>query len=121
MRENLFECFAGFGQNTIMDFCHSLGVHPATPGIDLCLEDNRFFRFREQLSLYMGRWRSKSFLDNLCVRSNDANPFAFNWALDRRYTKLAIDVYRKATVTIDRELYNQMAREGLFDPRHVIG
>jgi len=121
MKDNTWECFAGFGSHLISDLLATIPLHPATPAYDVCANSQTFIRFKETMCTYMDQWMSTNFLNRICTRSNDSNPFAFADTTDTLYTSSFIFVFRKAVAKVPTALYNEMTAQGLLDPRHTIG
>jgi len=121
MGDNTNESFAGFGCHLINDLLATIPLHPATPAYDVCADTRTFERFKATMCTYMDQWNSPTFLNKICTRSNDSNPFAFAATTDTLYTSMFIFVFRKAVAKVSTTLYNKMTAQGLLDPRHTIG
>jgi|SRR5882762_981386 len=113
--------FASFGRHCANDFLHLLGIYPGTPAYFICDSDELYNHFKQEISKYMGIWRSPTFLKQTAGICNTNNPLSFNYTSCHNYFAMYLKVFQRRIVKIPRELYNKMVCLGLLDPNHVIG
>ncbi|KAF9012999.1 hypothetical protein BDZ89DRAFT_913731, partial [Hymenopellis radicata] len=116
---NLF--FASFGRHTANDAIHELRLFPGEPVINICSDDNRFQAFKTGLDNYIAQFESSAYIKECCNRSTSTNPLSFQKSVDDKYSSKYMRVFRKASVLITIEHWNEFARLGYFDPNHRIG
>lgn len=115
------DAFAGYGRHCINDFLYQLAIYPGTPAYVICRNDTLYKEFKQHLHTYMLKYSSKAFLNDAASIPNSDNPFLFNDRSNRIYISKYIDVFRRTTKRVPKEIYNRHLREGLFDPSHTIG
>lgn len=113
-------CFFAFGRHTANDFLHSIGFFPGAPAAYICTSDTRFENFLTGIQAYMRQWASCDFLNHVSSICNSVNPFAYNYTSFHFYQAFLL-VFHRAYVTIPRDLYNNLMKQGLFNPEHHIG
>lgn len=121
MSSKTSDAFAGYGRHCINDFLYQLAIYPGTPAYVICRDETLYKEFKEHLNTYMLQYSSDSFLNDAASASNSDNPFSFNERSHRTYTSRYIDVFRRTTKRVPKNIYNRHLREGLFDPSHTIG
>ncbi|OJT03403.1 hypothetical protein TRAPUB_6001 [Trametes pubescens] len=115
------EVFAGFGQHTAHDALHDMAMHPGTPPIFICSDDDRFARLKSTLGTYPLQYVSNNYRQRCLSYANQPSPIAYNYTTDDNFLQRYLKVYRKSVVRMSRELYNEFARLGLFNRLHRIG
>lgn len=115
------DAFAGYGRHCINDFLYQLAIFPGTPSYIICRSEERYQEFKTHLHEYMTWYSTDEFLNDAASIPNTGNPFTFNERSHRTYTSRYIDVFRRASKRVPREIYNQHVRQGLLDKTHTIG
>jgi hypothetical protein len=112
---------AGVGAQLGSDLLYRLGIHPFCPALTICQSDVQFNTLRDYLPVFMARWIAPKFLRECCSNPNSLNPFAFNYAADKKFISSSVDVFRRVEVRVPVELYNTYLQQGLLDEDHTIG
>lgn len=113
--------FAGYGRHCINDFLFQLAIFPGTPSYIICRDEKRYQQFKTHLHEYMAQYSTEKFLNDAASIPHTGNPFTFNERSHRTYTSKYIDVFRRPSKRVPREIYNQHVRQGLLDTTHTIG
>lgn len=121
MSSKKIDAFAGYGRHCINDFLYQLAIFPGTPCHIICRDELQYQQFKTHLHRYMARYSSDAFLDDTASIPNIGNPFTFNERSHRIYTSKYIDVFRRRSKQVPRDIYDQHVRQGLLDPKHTIG
>jgi len=115
--------FSGFGRHLANDFLFNAAIHPATPAIYICEDDESFTELLEGIPAYLKRFTRREYYNPMLAgRSLDRkNPFEFHENSNRHYMQSYIDVFRRCSVQVPKELYVKYLKKGLLDHRHTIG
>ncbi|KAJ7574812.1 hypothetical protein C8J56DRAFT_464853 [Mycena floridula] len=113
------KAFAGFGRHLCNDFLATVIIHPAMPVYEVFTQ--RWDDFLSGIFAYISKFRSAQYLQQIAVRPNSHNPFAFRERVDELYMAQHIFVFRKQYTFVDMDLYNEMVEQGLLCPTHMIG
>lgn len=123
MYNNSGGAFSGFGRHLVNDFLFNAAIHPGTPAISICEDDETFAELLEGIPEYLERFTVAQFYKTMassCVSGRE-NPFEFNEDSNRHYMQHYIDVFRRCSVQVPKELYMKYLKKGLLDSRHTIG
>ena len=123
MLNNSGGAFSGFGRHLVNDFLFNMAIHPGTPAISICKDNETFAEFLEGIPKYLERFTAPQFnkaMGSNCVLGR-VNPFEFNEDSNRHYMHHYIDVFRHCSVQVPKELYIKYLKKGLLDSRHIIG
>lgn len=123
MHNNSGGAFSGFGRHLVNDFLFNVATHPGTPAISICGDDETFAEFSKGIPDYLKRFTEPHFMKTMtssCVAGRK-NPFEFNEDSNRHYMQHFIDVFRRCSVKVPKELYIKYLNKGLLDSRHTIG
>ncbi|KIM35738.1 hypothetical protein M413DRAFT_57539, partial [Hebeloma cylindrosporum] len=123
MYNNSGGAFSGFGRHLVNDFLFNAAIHPGTPAISICEDDETFAELLEGIPEYLERFTVPQFykpMASSCVPGRD-NPFEFNEDSNRHYMQQYIDVFRRCSVHVPKELYEKYLTKGLLDSAHTIG
>lgn len=115
------DIFNGFGRHTSTDVLHRLRLWPGMPAFELCRDDVMFEAFKSGLCGYVVQYRSKEYQRDCLGEANGEQALSFNYKSDTNYINKYLWVYRKCLIQIPQDEYNSFAKEGLLNPRHVIG
>ncbi|KAI0350820.1 hypothetical protein OH77DRAFT_1008886 [Trametes cingulata] len=115
---NTPEVFNGYGPHTAQDLLYQLSLWPSMPPAELCADDAAFAEFKAALSSYAAEFVSPLYRTRCLGVPNGETSHHKN---EDSYHAQFLKVFRKCTVRIPRELYNEYVKRGLFDPTHTIG
>jgi len=121
MCRNKFGCFCGLGRHTANDILYLLGIFPGTPSYIICRDQDIFKALRLKLKEYMLQFTTDPFLKRTACACNHDNPFSFNESNNSNYISTYIHVFRRTSVLVPHDLYNQYMKQGLLDKNHTIG
>ncbi|KAJ6522825.1 hypothetical protein DFH09DRAFT_1096993 [Mycena vulgaris] len=112
---------AGVGQHLANDLLYSIALHPDTPSLTLCSNDQLYQEFRDYIPIFMAIWTSKEYLHRCAGRPNSHNPFMFREVSHRNFMASYVLVYRWLEVWMPARLYDLYQFRGLFGPTHTVG
>ncbi|CDO77527.1 hypothetical protein BN946_scf184912.g26 [Trametes cinnabarina] len=115
------DVFNGYGQHTAHDLLHKLGIWPGMTPYSLCTDDTKYDHFKRALHEYAQQYQSPPYRARCLGVPNHPSALTYNYKSDDNYHMHYLLVYRKSTVRMSREDYNSFAKQGLFNPSHVIG
>lgn len=115
--------FTGLGRHLANDLCFHLAIHPATPAIYMCQDEERFAELLNGIPGYLDRFIQPSYHDTMAASCclGQENPFEFHEHANRTYLHSFVDVFRRCSVQVDGNLYVKYITQGLLDRRHTIG
>lgn len=115
------DAFSGIGAHMGSDALFLLGWFALMPFILVCQNDTLFDTLVEFLKHYLSiPWVDPEWKKCMPLSPNSSNPLAFNHTADKYYTEHHIHVYRRNRTRVPQQLYNTMAVQGLWDPKHII-
>ncbi|OSC99552.1 hypothetical protein PYCCODRAFT_1446678 [Trametes coccinea BRFM310] len=115
------DVFNGYGQHTAHDLLHRVRLFPTTPPFYVCSSDVLFDRLKSTLSSYAKQYISTTYRERCLCQPNQLTPLFFNYTSNDNYLNQYLLVFRKSTLRMPRDEYNQFAKEGLFNRAHTIG
>ncbi|KAF8959399.1 hypothetical protein BDZ97DRAFT_1922926 [Flammula alnicola] len=117
---NYSEAFSGFGRHTANDFLYHLAIFPGTPAYVVCTDDELYEEFKVSLYSYQAKFSEPYYL-RVASRQSTATPFEFNENMNMDYISRWVNIFRRTTVLVPKDLYMRYMSQGLFDPEHTIG
>ena len=118
---NTQSVFNGYGVHTAQDLLYQLGIWPTMPPEVLCADDTAFEEFKATLSSYAAQYTSSVFRTR-CLKVPSYNEYDNpTQGRDENYYSQYLKVYRKCTIRMPRDLYNEYVKRGLLDASHTIG
>ncbi|KAI0657065.1 hypothetical protein C8Q70DRAFT_289428 [Cubamyces menziesii] len=118
---NTQSVFNGYGVHTAQDLLYQLGIWPTLPPEVLCADDTAFEEFKATLSSYAAQYTSSVFRTR-CLKVPSYNEYDNpTQGRDENYYSQYLKVYRKCTIRMPRDLYNEYVKRGLLDASHTIG
>ncbi|KAI0328058.1 hypothetical protein GY45DRAFT_1282616 [Cubamyces sp. BRFM 1775] len=113
--------FNGYGPHTAQDLLYQLGIWPTMPPENLCADNTAFAEFKAALVSYAAQFVSSVYRTR-CLKVPTYNEYDdTNPQRDENYYSQYLKVFRKCTIRIPRDLYNEYVKRGLLDPSHTIG
>jgi hypothetical protein len=118
---NKSEAFAGLGRHTANDLLYLAATFPGTPAYVICRDSERYEKFKDLIYKYQSQFFTAEFHRLVSTSPNNNNPFAFNENSNRVYMEKYIEIFRRTTALVPKELYALYRTQGLLDPDHIIG
>ncbi|KDR69513.1 hypothetical protein GALMADRAFT_77437, partial [Galerina marginata CBS 339.88] len=113
--------FSGFGRHLTNDFLGHAALHPGTPSIYICVDNELFDELFVGIPRYLKRFTNKKYITKIGRILDLKNPFRFNEDSNRHYMQSYIDFFRRCSAKISKDLYQKYLRRGLLDTHHTIG
>ncbi|KAL0951863.1 hypothetical protein HGRIS_008523 [Hohenbuehelia grisea] len=112
---------SGTGRHLMNDDCTELGVFPGEPIVHWLRDKDKTLHLFETIKARMLSFGDPKILKRISTVVNSDNPFAHNAQSNRNYKSMCCNTFRRTVALIPRRQYNDMLKEGLFDPNHTIG
>ncbi|KAJ6477183.1 hypothetical protein C8R47DRAFT_985057, partial [Mycena vitilis] len=111
---------AGVGAHLANDILFLQAIHPDTPAVVLCRDEEMCSSLRAFFPVFMAQWISDDFKKRCGGTANSANPFEFNYTSNTNFIASKVHCFRREVARVPRDLYNKYQSQGYcHDPPHA--